>query len=158
MTTASSTLLRLIYASRVTPRGAADVDNVLESILADAVPRNRKRGLTSVLITHGGWFLQGLEGSPEVVREAYASIAKDHRHRTPVVRTEACIAERLFPRWSLCARSLSVADAVLLNDLAAGGRFDPAAAPPQTLVRLLSIISKAHDHHFDAQQRMIVRR
>jgi hypothetical protein len=158
MTTASPTLLRLIYASRVTPRGAADVDNVLESILADAVPLNRKRGLTSVLITHDGWFLQGLEGSPGAVHEAYASIAKDSRHRNSVIRAEEQTAERLFPRWSLCARSLSVADAALVSDLAAGGRFDPAAAPPQTLVRLLSIISKAHDHHFDAQQRMIVRR
>ncbi len=158
MTTAGPTLLRLIYASRVTPRGAADVDNVLESILADAVPLNRKRGLTSVLITHEGWFLQGLEGLPDAVRETYASIAGDRRHRAPVVRSEDGVTERLFPRWSLCARSLSIADAALVSDLAAGGKFDPADAPPHTLVRLLSIISKAHDHHFDAQQRMIVRR
>jgi hypothetical protein len=45
-----------------------------------------------------------------------------------------------------------------VNDLAAGGMFDPTDASPHTLVRLLSIISKAHDHRFDAQQRMIVRR
>ena len=158
MTITGSTLLRLIYASRVTPRGAADVDNVLESILAAAVPLNRKRGLTSLLITHGGWFLQGLEGPPEAVREAYASIAKDRRHRAPIIRAEERMTERLFPRWSLCAYSLSIADAALLSDLAPGGGFDPATAPPHTLVRLLSIISKAHDHHFDAQQRMIVRR
>src|SRR6202012_37211 len=109
MTNPSSPLLPLIYASRVTPRGEADVDNVLESILADAVPLNRKRGLTSVLITHGDWFLQGLEGSPDAVRQAYAWIAKDRRHCNAVVRCEDRTTERLFPRWSLCARSLSVA-------------------------------------------------
>ncbi len=158
MTSARPPLLRLIYASRVAPRGAGDVDRVLETILTDAVPLNRKRGVTGLLITHAGWFVQGLEGAPEAVRTTYAAIAKDSRHHGAVVRLEAPAAERLFPRWSLCARALSAADAALVHDLAAGAAFDPAVAPPPTLARLLSIISKAHDHHFDAQQRMIVRR
>lgn len=158
MTTAGPSLLRLIYASRVAPRGAGDVDHLLESILTEAVPLNRKRGITSLLITHAGWFVQGLEGSPEAVWTTYSIIAEDDRHTDPVVRLEARASERLFPRWSLCARALSSADAALVHDLAAGRAFDPAVAAPSTLVRLLSIISKAHDHHFDAQQRMIVRR
>ena len=158
MTTARYSLLRLIYASRVAPGGAGDMDQVLETILTDAVPQNRKRGITGLLITHAGWFVQALEGSPEAVRTTYDVIAKDGRHTEAVIRMEAPAADRLFPRWSLCARALSSADAALVHDLAAGSTFDPAVAPPRTLNRLLRIISKAHDHRFDAQQRMIVRR
>jgi len=150
--------LRLIYASRAAPAWAEDMDGVLSDILAEAVPRNRARGVTGLIITHAGWVVQGLEGPPDAVRATYAAIGADDRHRDLVMRLEGPSAERLFPRWSLCARALSRADAALVKDLAAGGSFNPADASPHTLVRLLSIISKAHDHSFDAQQRMVVRR
>jgi Sensors of blue-light using FAD len=158
MTHPDPPILRLIYASRATPAWTADVDRQLSDILTTAVPRNRARGLTGLIITHGVWIVQGLEGPPQAVRDVHALIASDDRHRDPVVCVDDLVEERLFPRWSLCARAMSSADAALLGDLAGGGEFDPAHAPPQTLVRLLSIISKAHDHRFDAQQRMIVRR
>ena len=158
MTQTGPTFLRLIYASRATSGWAADMDGVLSDILAEAVPRNRMRGVTGLIITHAGWVVQGLEGPPDAVRATFAAILADERHLDPIVRVETPATERLFPRWSLCARALSRADAILVQDLAAGGLFDPAGASPQTLVRLLSIISKAHDHRFDAQQRMIVRR
>ena len=150
--------LRLIYASQATPAWAGDMDGVLADILTAAVPRNRARGVTGLIITHAGWVVQGLEGPADAVRATYADILEDDRHLNQVVRVDGPAAERLFPRWSLCARSLSHADAALVDDLAAGGLFDPTDASPHTLVRLLSIISKAHDHRFDAQQRMIVRR
>jgi hypothetical protein len=158
MTHRSHPLLRLIYASRATPAWSLDSDGVLADILADAVPRNRARDLTGLIITHAGWIVQGLEGPSDAVRATYGSILGDDRHLDIVVRWDEPAAERLFPRWSLCARCLSGADAALVNDLAGGGPFDPADASPHTLVRLLNIISKAHDHRFDAQQRMIVRR
>jgi len=158
MTHACHSSLRLIYASRATAACAADMDGVLSDILAEAVPRNRARGVTGLIITHAGWIVQGLEGPTDAVRATYGAIAADDRHLDIVVRLDGPVVEPLFPRWSLCARSLSSADAALVTDLAAGGPFDPADASPHTLVRLLSIISKAHDHRFDAQQRMIVRR
>jgi len=158
MTNTCCPFLRLIYASRATPTWAGDMDGVLSDILADAVPRNRARAITGLIITHAGWVVQGLEGPPDAVRATYAAILADERHRDLVVRMDGPASERLFPRWNLCARALSSADAVVVNDLAAGGQFDPVDATPHTLVRLLSIISKAHDHRFDAQQRMIVRR
>jgi len=158
MTNPRCPFLRLIYASRATSAWAGDMDGVLSDILADAVPRNRAREITGLIITHAGWVVQGLEGPPDAVRETYGAILADGRHRDLVVRMDGSATERLFPRWSLCARALSRADAALVTDLAAGGPFDPADASPHTLVRLLSIISKAHDHRFDAQQRMIVRR
>jgi hypothetical protein len=158
MTKACCPFLRLIYASRATPAWAGDMDGMLSDILAEAVPRNRAREVTGLIITHAGWVVQGLEGPPDAVRATYAAILTDARHRDLVLRTEGPAGERLFPRWSLCARVLSSVDAAVVSDLAPGGLFDPADAPPQTLVRLLSIISKAHDHRFDAQQRMIVRR
>jgi Sensors of blue-light using FAD len=158
MTNARCPFLRLIYASRATSAWAEDMDGVLSDILAEAVPRNRAREVTGLIITHAGWVVQGLEGPPDAVRATYAAILADYRHRDIVVRMDEPVSERLFPRWSLCARALSSADAVVVRDLAPGGQFDPADAAPHTLVRLLSIISKAHDHRFDAQQRMIVRR
>ncbi len=158
MTNVCTPFLRLIYASRTTPAWAEDLDGTLADVLTAAVPRNRGRNITSLLITHGGWIVQGLEGPPDAVRATYAAVIADDRHLAPKVRLEGLAAERLFPRWNLCARALSHADAALVQDLAGGGMFDPSSAPPHTLVRLLSIISKAHDHRFDAQQRMIVRR
>ena len=158
MTNLCTPFLRLIYASRTTPAWAEDLDGTLADVLTGAVPRNRGRDITSLLITHADWIVQGLEGPPDAVRATYAAVMTDHRHRVPKIRFEGPSAERLFPRWSLCARALSHADAALVHDLAGGGVFDPSSAPPHTLVRLLSIISKAHDRRFDAQQRMIVRR
>jgi len=158
MTSSCLPFLRLIYASRATPAWTGDMDGVLSDILAEAVPRNRARGVTGLIITHAGWVVQGLEGPADAVRATYAAILADDRHLNQVVRVDGPATERLFPRWSLCARALSSADAALVHDLAAGGEFDPAEASPHILVRLLSIISKAHDHRFDAQQRMIVRR
>ena len=158
MTYPDPPVLRLIYASRATPAWVEDVDGQLSDILTEAVPRNRARGVTGLIITHGGWILQGLEGPCHAVRETHALIAADPRHCESVVRVDDLVEERLFPRWNLCARALSGADVALLSDLAVGRPFDPARAPPHVLVRLLSIISKAHDHRFDAQQRMIVRR
>jgi Sensors of blue-light using FAD len=158
MTNTCLPLLRLVYASRLSPAWSWDVDGLLSDILSDAAPRNRERDVTSLVITHAGWVVQGLEGPPDAVRATFAAIQADDRHLDLAVRMEKPAAERLFPHWSLCARALSSADAVLVNDLAGGGPFDPVDASQQTLVRLLSIISKAYDQRFDAQQRMIVRR
>ncbi len=150
--------LRLVYTSRATSAWAEDLDGVLFDILANAVPRNRARGVTSLLITHAGWILQVIEGPPEGARAAFAAMLDDERHRGAVLRVEETAPERLFPRWSMSGWPLSSVDAALVQDLAGAGEFDPATAPPQTLIRLLSIISKAHDHRLDAQQRMVVRR
>ena len=158
MTAANHTLFRLIYASRAEANRTSDMDSLLAEILADAIPRNRERGLTGLLLAHRGWFIQTLEGGDAAVLSTFAGILGDDRHQSPRVLSEGPVQKRMFPNWNLCARVLSKADTAVLMGYDEDPAFDPAALPERILLRLLAVIAEAHHHRFGAQQRMMAMR
>lgn len=91
-------MLSLTYLSSATElMGEADLEQLLTSIR----PKNAARGLSGMLLYSGGNIIQTLEGPETAVRETYAQISTDRRHRGLIVMLEEPIRERVFPDWSM---------------------------------------------------------
>ena len=85
---------RLLYVSHasthLSPRDVYD-------IIRGAHNRNSRFGLTGGLLYMDGQFVQVLEGEAFRLRQRFAVIAADPRHRDVQVRYSATALERLFP-------------------------------------------------------------
>lgn len=68
-------LVQLVYRSRSLIEGV-EYNNLMTTCLRN----NPARGITGVLISHSGWFLQVLEGSAINVNVLFKVIEKDPRH------------------------------------------------------------------------------
>lgn len=91
---------RVIYTSRrVHPDSDADV----YAILAAARRNNGMDGVTGLLWTDKGAFLQLLEGPPDSVDMTFDRISKDPRHADVVVLEESECAERAFGDWAMAS-------------------------------------------------------
>ena len=77
--------------------GAAD----LAALLTQARARNRAFGVTGMLLTESGWFLQALEGPELIVKNLMASIKRDPRHAHVRVLAEETVQRRRFPDWAM---------------------------------------------------------
>jgi hypothetical protein len=150
-------LSRLIFASRATPASGPYIDGALGDIVAEAIPQNRRRGITGILIYHRGWFISGLEGAPEKVFETFSLISADERHQNTTILSEEPATTRLFTGWAMAARILSKRDTAALKGFDDPSGFDPTTLPERTITRLVAILCKAHDRMFSAQQRMMTR-
>ena len=78
----------------------------LVQILEIARSINRVNGVTGLLLFHGGHFLQVLEGKEEAVRETFARIREDRRHRQLEVLFESEVDEGEFADWSMGFQAL----------------------------------------------------
>lgn len=110
-------------------------DGVLASLLSRWRVANARRGITGLVILHGGSFFQVLEGFPDDVEELWARIAVDPRHDQVVRLIGKPIERRSFGDWSMGHARTSAADLALIPGLAAhiasGGeawRLDPHQA------------------------------
>jgi hypothetical protein len=93
-----SSLFALVYTSQAT-KGFDD--STLMEIFAISRRNNLRDQITGFLIYREGYFLQLLEGPEAKVRECFARIQKDHRHRALVLQGEAHSSERMMPDWSM---------------------------------------------------------
>jgi hypothetical protein len=91
-------LLSVVYRS-VRAADAPEVD--LPALLAAARRANRASGITGMLLTQDGRFLQALEGPEPVVRRLLASIARDPRHEQVTVLADEIVRARRFPDWAM---------------------------------------------------------
>ncbi len=91
-------MYRMIYLSSV----AGHLDDAgLRSILETSRRNNTRDGITGLLAHHDGDFLQILEGPRPEVEVCFARISLDPRHRQVITVTQADVADRLFPGWSM---------------------------------------------------------
>lgn len=137
--TQPSTLHRLIYCSRQLAE-TRDWDDHVETVLAVSIRNNRRDGLTGLLLCHGGWFVQALEGPASAVSATYGRILVDPRHHSPQVLVSSPATERAFPQWSMCARRLSPLNAAVIGLLRAGAPFDPRGLDGDDALALLSAV------------------
>lgn len=100
-------MIHLVYVS--TALNEMDDDELL-SLLAQARDRNRRQGITGMLLYSNGNFFQVLEGEENDVGEVYESILKDKRNHGNIVIVKERISERSFPNWSMGFRKLSEND------------------------------------------------
>lgn len=106
-------LFRLVYASRIAPAVEAALEPALDDILAASVRNNHAAAISGLLIAHGGWFFQALEGPERAVEARYDVIRRDRRHRDAQRLTWEPAPARLFGRWAMCARQASPTDAAI---------------------------------------------
>ena len=91
-------LVRLLYASRVTP---AVTPETLSAIMRSSRANNPKTGVTGVLCCSDGIFMQAIEGGRGVVSKLFQKIAADPRHTDVVLLSYEEIAERRFAGWAM---------------------------------------------------------
>ena len=88
----------LTYKSTATtPPTPAD----LQAIVHHARMRNRRMGLTGMLLFEDGCFLQTLEGPPAQLNVVWDAIKRDKRHHNIEVLSEHITHSRLFSQWDL---------------------------------------------------------
>jgi hypothetical protein len=93
-----SLLVRLIYASKVTPNfGPMDMRDILDKSRRN----NTENGITGLLVMADGHFFQALEGDREAVNHVYARILRDPRHTSSVILSSAEIEKRQFTSWTM---------------------------------------------------------
>jgi hypothetical protein len=92
---------RLLYISTVR---AGQSPDMVEEILAASQIRNRKNGLTGLLVFDGRRFMQYLEGEESAVRALYAKIQNDPRHYAVVTLRETNGEHRQFGDWDMAIR------------------------------------------------------
>jgi len=141
MAQTKSMLHRLFYRSRQTPAMAADLDFGVQQIIGVAISRNRSVGVTGLLLTIQGHFIQALEGNLEAVRATYARISLDPRHHDLHIYSQGPAEQRLFGAWNMCARSLAPSDKAILDVLAEKGGFNPEALTAESVRRLLTSVA-----------------
>lgn len=88
----------LTYRSKA---AAAPSDSDLDALVSKARARNRRMGVTGMLLYEDGHFLQTLEGPPKGLSAIWSDIRRDERHREIEVLTEHLVAARLFSDWDL---------------------------------------------------------
>lgn len=91
-------LLRLMYLSTAT---ATSDGGSIQSILQASSVHNPLAGITGLLCSSRSHFLQVIEGPEQEVIELYRRVAKDPRHRDPVLLSIELVADRLFAGWSM---------------------------------------------------------
>ena len=134
-------LTRLIYVSRVAQATLPDLAAVLEQVLRVSRANNARVGVTGMLLTHAGFFLQALEGSDLAVRHTLERVSRDPRHSAlQVLGTDFCTS-RAFGRWAMCANDLSATDAQIIGVLGGRGPFRPYDLQASAALRLLKTIA-----------------
>lgn len=93
----------LIYVSIATE---AFRENQLLEILVVSRANNVRDGLTGMLLYKDRRFMQLLEGTEPAVRETYARILLDSRHRDSTVLLEGLVDERDYTDWSMAFQHL----------------------------------------------------
>lgn len=89
---------QIIYFSRATrPMSGED----LKGLLDKARTHNQAHKISGLLLYQAGFFLQVLEGDPEVVMDLFARIEKDERHTGVQMLFDQEVAERGFADWSM---------------------------------------------------------
>ena len=78
----------------------------LLEILEKSRDNNARLQLSGMLLYHDRRFLQLLEGDEAVVRERYAIIERDERHKWVSLVLTGPNAERDFPDWTMGFRDL----------------------------------------------------
>ena len=112
----------------------------IASILTVSREKNRRLGVTGMLLYKDGNVLQILEGERDKVVGLFETICNDARHRGVIKLYERSIAERDFPEWSMGFHDLGVED---LRGLEGASEFleptfDMSAIKPSAAARLLS--------------------
>ncbi len=80
--------------------------NDIPDILKKARIHNAQNQITGCLIYHDVEFLQLIEGPEEAIKDLYAQIQKDPRHRNVEALAQGPIEDRAFDDWEMAFHNL----------------------------------------------------
>ena len=89
---------QIVYTSEAQPNFQL---GELGAILYDARFHNNRNTVSGVLLFDGRRFLQALEGEPQEVRDTFARISRDKRHRRIKILCDRTIECREFGIWDM---------------------------------------------------------
>lgn len=142
-------LQRLLYVSTLKPEAASRLESTVQDILVQSTANNFRDRLTGFLLCDGVGFVQALEGSGEPLRDCFDRIARDERHDYVTLRIWDQIETRQFPRWSMCALTLSEVDDALMRPTDIG--YEWRNVEPGALWQQLWSLAHRHARELDAQ-------
>jgi len=134
-------LHRLIYRSRPTLAAMADLDLVVSEIRTASIDRNRAEGITGLLLLVNLHFIGALEGKYIDVRNTYARISLDRRHRDLCILSQGTAGQPVFSGWNMCASAIAPADEVIIKALRTKADFDPQELTAASALRLLTTVA-----------------
>jgi hypothetical protein len=138
---------RVLYFSRASVEGGADIAHELREILVVSQRNNSAKDISGGLLACDGWFMQILEGPRRDVEATLDRVRLDPRHGGLEIVRSGLATERLFPHWSMCGRSLSPLDDEISGVLEMGGVFDPRRIGADQGVALMRRIQFLQDMH-----------
>lgn len=94
----SRTLIQAVYRSRCLTDVAGEL-----AILESSRRNNPSHNITGVLVSHGGWFMQVLEGPVLTVNNLMAKIRTDSRNGDFLLLRANSISKRDFGEWSMAS-------------------------------------------------------
>jgi Sensors of blue-light using FAD len=136
---------RLIYVSRSKLNPADGLVQALDAITRQSAQRNGQSYVTGLLIYHGGWFLQVLEGERSAVNDVVQRLMRDPRHENVQILAAHNISERAFPRWNMESMLLDPEHQLLVEAVEPGMRFDPSNLSPEAALKLLGAVGQVKD-------------
>ena len=143
-------LTRLVYVSRAVEAVRRDLQATVKTVLQTSRANNAQVGVTGMLLTHGGYFVQALEGADQAVQATFQRVSCDSRHHEVKVLGTDFPTSRAFARWAMCANDLTEADDHILRTLDSRGAFQPYQMPPAAALRLLRTIADIHTRRREA--------
>lgn len=78
----------------------------MESLLEKSRKNNSSIGVTGLLISYQGLFIQYLEGEDATIDELYEKIRIDPRHRSVIEISSDILEDRQFSNWSMAYRKV----------------------------------------------------
>jgi hypothetical protein len=81
-------------------------DAALLALLSEARTNNALQGITGILLSNAGHFVQVIEGEPAVVDALFEKISRDTRHQQVLVLYRQSVESRDFPHWSMAYKDL----------------------------------------------------
>ena len=94
---------QIIYRSTSTSGSGRAADDI-PGILRQAVAHNGLDGITGLLYTEEGAFLQAIEGPPDSMSDLLARLYDDDRHHALEILVDRAIERREFGDWTMIHR------------------------------------------------------
>ncbi|CAG5072666.1 hypothetical protein DYBT9623_04236 [Dyadobacter sp. CECT 9623] len=116
----------LVYISSSDMLSAPELDELLNK----SQQKNRKLGITGVLLYCNGSIIQVLEGEESTVSNLYSVISSDPRHSQVIRLYSGKIGERSFPDWQMGYKTLTQNEMTSLSDQLPFIR-NPYVSPPE---------------------------
>lgn len=109
-------MYHIIYSSQAKE---AMTLTTLVVLLMQARSLNERRHVTGALVYGDGQFMQVMEGEEAVIKDLYARVLTDPRHRDVRTLAEGPIAGRSFAQWSMAFGEVPAAEFQVLQRVAA---------------------------------------